>query len=213
MMTLTHRRRHSNSAGSPEPLLLTTTKENEHDPIVRPKSTPVDERPSQRRRVEKDDFESKEEENRGLAVTVDRQVPAPPASYVVVGRGTGVGSVTQRRLYVILEQACLETYRVGGSKSGSRATGKGETNVKYTLLNCDDHQGILAKTGRDIADARPDIPHQVRAVRVLLICSLLNPPPGSQMMRFSVPAHPFRFAAKQSWLATGICAYHKRCLD
>jgi rRNA pseudouridine-1189 N-methylase Emg1 (Nep1/Mra1 family) len=29
------------------------------------------------------------------------------------------------------------------------------------LLNCDDHQGILAKTGRDIADARPDITHQV----------------------------------------------------
>ncbi|KAG5221190.1 cytosolic factor, phosphatidylinositol/phosphatidylcholine transfer [Salix suchowensis] len=49
----------------------------------------------------------------------------------------------QRRLFVILEQACLEAYR-----------------VKYTLLNCDDHQGILAKTGRDIADARPDITHQ-----------------------------------------------------
>lgn len=34
--------------------------------------------------------------------------------------------------------------------------------AKYALLNCDDHQGILAKTGRDIADARPDITHQVR---------------------------------------------------
>ncbi|KAG8996504.1 18S rRNA pseudouridine methyltransferase, partial [Tulasnella sp. 427] len=33
-------------------------------------------------------------------------------------------------------------------------------HVKYALLNCDDHQGILAKTGRDIADARPDITHQ-----------------------------------------------------
>lgn len=33
--------------------------------------------------------------------------------------------------------------------------------AKYALLNCDDHQGILAKTGRDIADARPDITHQV----------------------------------------------------
>jgi hypothetical protein len=29
------------------------------------------------------------------------------------------------------------------------------------LLNCDDHQGFLAKEGRDIADARPDITHQV----------------------------------------------------
>jgi rRNA pseudouridine-1189 N-methylase Emg1 (Nep1/Mra1 family) len=37
----------------------------------------------------------------------------------------------------------------------------GGKEAKYALLNCDDHQGILAKTGRDIADARPDITHQV----------------------------------------------------
>lgn len=39
--------------------------------------------------------------------------------------------------------------------------GGGGKEAKYALLNCDDHQGILAKTGRDIADARPDITHQV----------------------------------------------------
>ncbi|KAJ2930670.1 hypothetical protein H1R20_g6415, partial [Candolleomyces eurysporus] len=68
----------------------------------------------------------------------------------------------QRKLYVILEQACLEAYKIsgGGSKGGDRRHGKGEGEAKYTLLNCDDHQGILAKTGRDIADARPDITHQ-----------------------------------------------------
>jgi hypothetical protein len=33
--------------------------------------------------------------------------------------------------------------------------------MRDTLLNCDDHQGFLAKEGRDIADARPDITHQV----------------------------------------------------
>ncbi|KAL1661660.1 nucleolar essential protein 1 [Schizophyllum commune] len=66
----------------------------------------------------------------------------------------------QRRLYVILEQACLEAYRISAPKSaGPNARGRGG-EVKYTLLNCDDHQGILAKTGRDIADARPDITHQ-----------------------------------------------------
>lgn len=69
----------------------------------------------------------------------------------------GVAS-SQRRLFVILEQACLEAYRV---TSGGKAKGGREGEVKYTLLNCDDHQGILAKTGRDIADARPDITHQV----------------------------------------------------
>jgi rRNA small subunit pseudouridine methyltransferase Nep1 len=70
----------------------------------------------------------------------------------------GVAS-SQRRLFVILEQACLEAYRV--STGGRNKNGK-EGDVKYALLNCDDHQGILAKTGRDIADARPDITHQVR---------------------------------------------------
>ncbi|PIL36528.1 hypothetical protein GSI_00217 [Ganoderma sinense ZZ0214-1] len=64
---------------------------------------------------------------------------------------------TQRRLYVVLEQACLEAYRV---TTAARSKNGREGDVKYALLNCDDHQGILAKTGRDIADARPDITHQ-----------------------------------------------------
>jgi rRNA small subunit pseudouridine methyltransferase Nep1 len=70
----------------------------------------------------------------------------------------------QKRLFVILERACLEAYRVSSSKGRGSGGGKGggEGDVKYALLNCDDHQGILAKTGRDIADARPDITHQVR---------------------------------------------------
>lgn len=68
----------------------------------------------------------------------------------------------QRRLFVILERACLEAYRISSSKRGGK---NGEGDVKYALLNCDDHQGILAKTGRDIADARPDITHQVCPVR------------------------------------------------
>lgn len=78
----------------------------------------------------------------------------------------GAAAATQRRLFVILEQACLEAYKVsGGNGSGSKGRGGkdfGGGEAKYTLLNCDDHQGILAKTGRDIADARPDITHQVR---------------------------------------------------
>jgi rRNA small subunit pseudouridine methyltransferase Nep1 len=67
----------------------------------------------------------------------------------------------QRRLFVILERACLEAYRIHSSRRGGK---NGEGDVKYALLNCDDHQGILAKTGRDIADARPDITHQVRSI-------------------------------------------------
>ena len=90
----------------------------------------------------------------------------------------GPAAASTRRLFVILEQACLEAYRVssGGHSQGKYGRGReGDTkydrggrsgregDVKYTLLNCDDHQGILAKTGRDIADARPDITHQVFA--------------------------------------------------
>ncbi|WRT64634.1 uncharacterized protein IL334_001567 [Kwoniella shivajii] len=62
-----------------------------------------------------------------------------------------------RRLIVVLSQACLEAYRVSSGSGGKSSSGK---EAKYALLNCDDHQGILAKTGRDIADARPDITHQ-----------------------------------------------------
>ncbi|KAF7984380.1 hypothetical protein HWV62_15429 [Athelia sp. TMB] len=83
--------------------------------------------------------------------------PANPAMLPVQAHvpKAGVAS-TQRRLFVILEQACLEAYRISGGKGKNGREGE----VKYTLLNCDDHQGILAKTGRDIADARPDITHQ-----------------------------------------------------
>lgn len=59
-----------------------------------------------------------------------------------------------RRLIVVLESACLETYKVGKDK-----------DARYQLLNCDDHQGILKKMGKEVTDARPDITHQVRKRR------------------------------------------------
>lgn len=66
-----------------------------------------------------------------------------------------------RRLIVVLEQACLETYKHTTSSSSSAGGRKGKGGEeKYSLLNCDDHQGVLAKMGRDIAHARPDITHQ-----------------------------------------------------
>ncbi len=94
------------------------------------------------------------------------QYPANPAMLPVQAHvPKGAAALTQRRLFVILEQACLEAYKVsGGGGSGPGGKGRGGKDggeAKYTLLNCDDHQGILAKTGRDIADARPDITHQV----------------------------------------------------
>eukprot|EP00123_Amoebidium_parasiticum_P008668 comp18946_c0_seq1/m.21182 comp18946_c0_seq1/g.21182 ORF comp18946_c0_seq1/g.21182 comp18946_c0_seq1/m.21182 type:complete len:229 (-) comp18946_c0_seq1:398-1084(-) len=52
---------------------------------------------------------------------------------------------SQRRVIIVLERCCLETAKVG---------------KEYQLLNCDDHQNILKKAGKNIADARPDITHQ-----------------------------------------------------
>ena len=37
----------------------------------------------------------------------------------------------------------------------------GGRDEKYTLLNSDEHIGVLRKMGRDISEARPDITHQV----------------------------------------------------
>ncbi|KAF2087198.1 putative RNA processing protein Emg1 [Saccharata proteae CBS 121410] len=60
-----------------------------------------------------------------------------------------------QRLIVVLSNASLETYKaVHGGRSGA---GKDE---KYSLLNSDEHIGIMRKMGRDISDARPDITHQ-----------------------------------------------------
>ncbi|THH04925.1 hypothetical protein EW145_g5170 [Phellinidium pouzarii] len=92
--------------------------------------------------------------------------PAHPSLIPQQARPPAAGSQT-RRLIVVLEQACLESYRVSSGSGGGTGTGRGKRGsdrtggeAKYALLNCDDHQGILAKTGRDIADARPDITHQ-----------------------------------------------------
>lgn len=75
-------------------------------------------------------------------------------------------------LIVVLEQACLESYKISSGSSSAGSGGQGGSNgarkgkdpgaEKYALLNCDDHQRVLAKMGRDIAEARPDITHQVR---------------------------------------------------
>ncbi|RMD42142.1 hypothetical protein DV735_g2994, partial [Chaetothyriales sp. CBS 134920] len=60
-----------------------------------------------------------------------------------------------QRLIVVLSNASLETYRAahGGGKAGYK-------EEKYSLLNSDEHIGIMRKMGRDISEARPDITHQ-----------------------------------------------------
>jgi rRNA small subunit pseudouridine methyltransferase Nep1 len=60
-----------------------------------------------------------------------------------------------QRLIVVLSNASLETYKAHSwGRHGSR-------EEKYSLLNSDEHIGIMRKMGRDISEARPDITHQV----------------------------------------------------
>lgn len=63
-----------------------------------------------------------------------------------------------QRLIVVLSNASLETYK---ASHGSARGGAGKDD-KYSLLNSDEHIGVMRKMGRDISDARPDITHQVR---------------------------------------------------
>lgn len=99
---------------------------------------------------------------RPLPTTKRRVIPTNPTMVPVqptVPRNPVQKSAT-RRLIVVLEQACLEAYKVSSGSASRGGPGREGKDAKYALLNCDDHQGILAKTGRDIADARPDITHQ-----------------------------------------------------
>ncbi|KAI9801690.1 MAG: 18S rRNA pseudouridine methyltransferase [Piccolia ochrophora] len=59
-----------------------------------------------------------------------------------------------QRLIVVLSNASLETYKaIHGGRFGPK-------EEKYSLLNSDEHIGVMRKMNRDISDARPDITHQ-----------------------------------------------------
>ncbi|KAL9096380.1 MAG: hypothetical protein Q9165_001377 [Trypethelium subeluteriae] len=60
------------------------------------------------------------------------------------------------RLIVVLSNASLETYRAAHA-NGKSPYGRDE---KYSLLNSDEHIGVMRKMNRDISEARPDITHQ-----------------------------------------------------
>lgn len=78
-------------------------------------------------------------------LVAEQHVPIPPAD-----------KETQR-LIVVLSHASLETFRA--SHGGRNGTARDE---KYSLLNSDEHIGVMRKMNRDISEARPDIAHQVR---------------------------------------------------
>ncbi len=95
-----------------------------------------------------DDSKARDKQNKILH---EQQLPAlNPASLSHTKPKTLTSKdKTTQRLIVVLCQAGLETHKM--STSGGD---------KFALLNCDDHQGLLKKMGRDVSEARPDITHQ-----------------------------------------------------
>lgn len=82
--------------------------------------------------------------------------PAPPK----LPRGT-IERDNYRRLIVILDKATLEISLLGSFHKPADGKRKHQNDAaRYALLNCDDHQNLLKKAGRDVADLRPDITHQ-----------------------------------------------------
>jgi rRNA small subunit pseudouridine methyltransferase Nep1 len=83
--------------------------------------------------------------------------PPPELPQLVAEQHQPIASTdkTTKRLIVVLSHASLETYRSSHGGKGARP------DDKYSLLNSDEHIGVMRKMQRDISDARPDITHQV----------------------------------------------------
>jgi len=87
-----------------------------------------------------------------------QSLPPPSLPQLVAEQHVAVPSTDKdtKRLIVVLSNASLETYKPshGGSRPGV------QRDEKYSLLNSDEHIGVMRKMNRDISDARPDITHQ-----------------------------------------------------
>ena len=109
-----------------------------------PEDEPEDDDASDGSAPEQPSRNSMANEAEARPATAPRQVT--PASQLAAELGTAVPG-GGRRVIVVLEKACLEPVK---TKSG-----------RYELLNCDDHLSLHRQLGRDPADSRPDITHQM----------------------------------------------------
>lgn len=87
-----------------------------------------------------------------------QSLPPPELPKLVAEQHVAIPATdkTTQRMIVVLSNASLETY-----KSSHGAGRQGGRDEKYSLLNSDEHIGVMRKMNRDISDARPDITHQV----------------------------------------------------
>ena len=100
----------------------------------------------------------------GRAGTQTQSLPPPSLPQLVAEQHFPIPSSDHdsKRMIVVLSNASLETYKA--SHNGRN----GVKDDKYSLLNSDEHIGVMRKMNRDISDARPDITHQVCAILLSL---------------------------------------------
>ena len=105
--------------------------------------------------------------------------PPPTLPRVVAEQHVPIPSTDKdtQRLIVVLSNASLETYKA--AHGGGGRPGGPPRDEKFSLLNSDEHIGVMRKMNRDISDARPDITHQVRTIAHLsfacIVTNLSNP--------------------------------------
>ncbi|KAK1725616.1 Alpha/beta knot methyltransferase [Colletotrichum acutatum] len=88
-----------------------------------------------------------------------QSLPPPALPQLVAEQHTAIPPTDKdsQRLIVVLSNASLETYKASHGGTGRNGVQREE---KYSLLNSDEHIGVMRKMNRDISDARPDITHQ-----------------------------------------------------
>lgn len=95
----------------------------------------------------------------GFPGTQTQSLPPPSLPQLVAEQHVPIANSDKdtKRLIVVLSNASLETYKAshGNGRNGAKDA------AKYSLLNSDEHIGVMRKMNRDISDARPDITHQV----------------------------------------------------
>lgn len=135
---------------------------------------------------------------------ITQSCPPPELPQLVAEQHVPIASNDKdtQRLVVVLSHASLETYKA--SHGGRGGTARDE---KYSLLNSDEHIGVMRKMNRDISDARPDITHQVCFKTPPYIMSRRSQP----LLKPAIVSVDFtRFSREQGWKASDIHTHRQR---
>lgn len=135
-----------------------------------------------------------------------QSLPPPDLPKLVAEQHAPIPSTDKdtKRMIVVLSNASLETYKAvyGGNRPGA------QREEKYSLLNSDEHIGVMRKMNRDISDARPDITHQVRQQT-----SSCDPTSLRTMLIDLVSSYFTGFSYQQGWQTSDLHSDCKRRLD